>query len=128
MSTSGDQRESDDDESRGQSPPGLTDDRASPPPPPQPMVNAMSTLPHPAVRPSLQTLARHAETLANFASGLAQDNKCPQLLAGLIEAAMKSPFRASLEPMYRQLKAMQLDKSPFVICSVIGQELLNAEV
>ena len=29
-----------------------------------------------------------------------------------------------MEPTYRQLKAMKLDGSPFVIISVIGQELL----
>ena len=37
----------------------------------------------------------------------------------------KNPyFVATLEPTYRQLKAMKLDGSPFVIISVIGQELL----
>jgi hypothetical protein len=30
----------------------------------------------------------------------------------------------NLEPTYRQLQTMKLDKSPFVIISVIGQELL----
>ena len=30
----------------------------------------------------------------------------------------------TLEPTYRQLKSMKLDRSPFVIISVIGQELL----
>ena len=39
---------------------------------------------------------------------------------------MKSPLRATLEPTYRQLQAMRLDKSPFVVISVIGQELLAA--
>jgi len=29
-----------------------------------------------------------------------------------------------LEPTYRQLQAMKLEKSPFVIISVVGQELL----
>ena len=33
---------------------------------------------------------------------------------------------ATLEPTYRQLQQMHLDKSPFVIISVIGQELLAA--
>ncbi|KAL3206881.1 hypothetical protein MRX96_039839 [Rhipicephalus microplus] len=37
---------------------------------------------------------------------------------------MKSPLRATLEPTYRQLQSMRLDKSPFVMTSVIGQELL----
>ncbi len=37
---------------------------------------------------------------------------------------MKSPLRATLEPTYRQLQVMNFDKSPFVITSVVGQELL----
>lgn len=73
---------------------------------------------------ALQCLGRHADALAAFASGLAQDPKSLQLLAGLVEAAMKSPLRATLEPTYCQLQTMRLDKSPFVITSVIGQELL----
>lgn len=32
----------------------------------------------------------------------------------------------SLEPTYQQLQKMKLDKSPFVVVSVIGQELLTA--
>jgi len=35
-------------------------------------------------------------------------------------------FLGSLEPIFDQLEAMKLDKSPFVIISVIGQELLAA--
>lgn len=31
----------------------------------------------------------------------------------------------SLEPTYQQLQKMKLDKSPFVVVSVIGQELLT---
>uniref|UniRef100_T1J2M9 Uncharacterized protein n=1 Tax=Strigamia maritima TaxID=126957 RepID=T1J2M9_STRMM len=73
---------------------------------------------------ALQCLGRYPDALAAFASGLAQDSKNVQLLTGLIEAAMKSPLRATLEPSYCQLQAMRLDKSPFVIISVIGQELL----
>ncbi|XP_037078157.1 tetratricopeptide repeat protein 28-like, partial [Pollicipes pollicipes] len=75
---------------------------------------------------ALQCMGRHGEALAAFSQGLAQDAKSLQLLAGLVEAAMKSPLRATLEPTYRQLQAMRLDKSPFVIISVIGQELLAA--
>ena len=37
---------------------------------------------------------------------------------------MKDVFSGTLEPTYRQLQTMKLDKSPFVIISVIGQELL----
>ncbi|TMS04138.1 Tetratricopeptide repeat protein 28 [Larimichthys crocea] len=75
---------------------------------------------------ALQYLGRHADALAAFASGLAQDPKSLQLLVGMIEAAMKSPLRESLEPTYQQLQKMKLDKSPFVVVSVIGQELLTA--
>ncbi|MPC82888.1 Tetratricopeptide repeat protein 28 [Portunus trituberculatus] len=42
---------------------------------------------------ALQCLGRHADALAAFSSGLAQDPKSLQLLAGLVEAAMKSPLR-----------------------------------
>lgn len=73
---------------------------------------------------ALQCLGRHSDALAAFSSGLAQDPKSLQLLSGLVEAAMKSPLRSTLEPTYRQLQAMRLDKSPFVVISVVGQELL----
>ncbi|XP_046386091.1 tetratricopeptide repeat protein 28 isoform X2 [Ischnura elegans] len=75
---------------------------------------------------ALQCLGRHAEALAAFSSGLAQDPKSTQLLSALVEAAMKSPLRATLEPTFRQLENMKLDKSPFVVISVVGQELLAA--
>ncbi|XP_018608454.1 tetratricopeptide repeat protein 28-like isoform X3 [Scleropages formosus] len=75
---------------------------------------------------ALQYLGRHADALAAFASGLAQDPKSLQLLVGMVEAAMKSPLRETLEPTYQQLQKMKLDKSPFVVVSVIGQELLTA--
>lgn len=46
---------------------------------------------------ALQYLGRHADALAAFASGLAQDPKSLQLLVGMVEAAMKSPLRGELE-------------------------------
>lgn len=42
---------------------------------------------------ALQCQERHAEALAAFASGLAQEPKSVQLLSGLVESAMKSPLR-----------------------------------
>lgn len=42
---------------------------------------------------ALQCLGRHADALGAFASALAQDDKSPQLLTSLTEAAMKSPLR-----------------------------------
>jgi tetratricopeptide (TPR) repeat protein len=77
---------------------------------------------------ALQGLGRHADALAAFASGLAQDNKNTDLLIAFIEAALKSPFRGSLEPIYRRLQTMQLDRSPYVITSVVGQELLKRKI
>lgn len=47
---------------------------------------------------ALQYLGRHADALAAFASGLAQDPKSLQLLVGMVEAAMKSPLRGKLRP------------------------------
>ena len=46
---------------------------------------------------ALQCLGKHAEALAAFSQGLAQDPKSLQLLAGLVEAAMKSPLKGKLE-------------------------------
>ncbi|CAG2163615.1 unnamed protein product [Oppiella nova] len=85
-----------------------------------------STSPSTSSGSSKRVLKRYSEALAAFASGLAQDSKSVQLLSGFVETAMKSPLRASLEPIYRQLQAMNFDKSPFVITSVVGQELLAA--
>ncbi len=36
----------------------------------------------------------------------------------------KTYLPGMLEPTYRQLQAMKLERSPFVIISVVGQELL----
>ncbi|XP_061656176.1 tetratricopeptide repeat protein 28 isoform X1 [Phyllopteryx taeniolatus] len=74
---------------------------------------------------ALQHLGRHGDALAAFASGVAQDPKSLQLLTGMVEAAMKSPLRESLAPTYRQLCAMKLERSPFMVVSLIGQELLT---
>ncbi|XP_059614849.1 tetratricopeptide repeat protein 28 [Phlebotomus argentipes] len=75
---------------------------------------------------ALQCLGRYGEALAAFSSGLAQDPSNKQLLAGLVEASIKSPLRNALEPTFQQLCAMKLDQSPFVVISVVGQELLQA--
>ncbi|XP_053375846.1 tetratricopeptide repeat protein 28-like isoform X2 [Mercenaria mercenaria] len=75
---------------------------------------------------ALQQLGQHADALAAFAAGLAQDNNNTGLLTGLIDAAIKCPLKEKLEPIFQQLQQLKLDKSPFVIISVIGQELLQA--
>ncbi|CAL8082559.1 unnamed protein product [Orchesella dallaii] len=75
---------------------------------------------------ALQCLGKHADALAAFSAGLAEDPKSGQLLSGLMEAATKSPLKGKLEPTFEQLRAMKLSKSSFVVISVIGQELLAA--
>ncbi|XP_012288124.1 tetratricopeptide repeat protein 28 [Orussus abietinus] len=75
---------------------------------------------------ALQCLGRHGEALVAFSAGLARDPSNFQLLSGLVEASLKSPLRSTLEPTFQQLRAMKLDESPFVVISVVGQELLGA--
>ncbi|ENN72543.1 hypothetical protein YQE_10883, partial [Dendroctonus ponderosae] len=75
---------------------------------------------------ALQCLGRYGEALAAFSQGLAQDPSSQQLLAGLVEASIKSPLRHNLEPTFQQLEIMKLNQSPFVLISVVGQELLGA--
>ncbi|XP_043288487.1 tetratricopeptide repeat protein 28 [Venturia canescens] len=75
---------------------------------------------------ALQCLGRHGEALVAFSAGLARDPPNSQLLSGLVEASLKSPLRPTLEPTFQQLRAMKLDESPFVVISVVGQELLGA--
>ena len=52
---------------------------------------------------ALQCLGKHADALAAFSQGLAQDPKSLQLLAGLVEAAMKSPLKG--ESWYKNIWA-----------------------
>jgi len=42
---------------------------------------------------ALQCLGKHPDALAAFSAGLAEDPKSGQLLAGLVEAASKSPLK-----------------------------------
>ena len=56
---------------------------------------------------ALQCLGQHAEGLAAFAAGLAQDPKNTQLLTGLVESAIKSPLKGKtyqIVYLYRPLK------------------------
>ncbi|XP_023245783.1 tetratricopeptide repeat protein 28 [Copidosoma floridanum] len=74
---------------------------------------------------ALQCLGRYGEALVAFSVGLAREPDNRQLLSGLVEASLKSPLRVTLEPTFQQLRAMKLDESPFVVISVVGQELLG---
>lgn len=46
---------------------------------------------------ALQCLGKHADALAAFSSGLAEDPKSGQLLSGLMEAAIKSPLKGKTQ-------------------------------
>lgn len=46
---------------------------------------------------ALQCLGRHGDALAVFSSGLAVEPNSTQLLAGLVEASIKSPLRGNFE-------------------------------
>lgn len=59
---------------------------------------------------ALQCLGRYGEALASFSAGLATDVNNKQLLAGLVEASIKSPLRHALDPTFQQLCAMKLDQ------------------
>ncbi|XP_069136443.1 tetratricopeptide repeat protein 28-like isoform X1 [Argopecten irradians] len=73
---------------------------------------------------ALQHLGQHGDALAALSSGLAQDSANAQLLSGLVDTALKSPLKEKLGPVFHQLQKLKLNQSPFVIISVIGQELL----
>ncbi|XP_076108116.1 uncharacterized protein LOC143076268 isoform X2 [Mytilus galloprovincialis] len=75
---------------------------------------------------ALQQLGQHGDALAAFAVGLAQDSSNTSLLSGLVDSALKSPLKEKLGPTFQQLQKLKLHQSPFVIISVIGQELLAA--
>lgn len=51
--------------------------------------------------------------------------KTVPFLSSLVSSCVYFTFSDSLEPTYKQLQKMKLDKSPFVVVSVIGQELLS---
>ncbi|XP_039269541.2 uncharacterized protein LOC120344400 [Styela clava] len=73
---------------------------------------------------SLQCLGDFSQSIVSFSEGLVRDQKNPQLLNAIIEVSLNSPIRTSLEPVMSQLRKMRLDTNPFIITSVIGQELL----
>lgn len=60
---------------------------------------------------SICTIMRHVIiSFISIQTGLGQDSSNKQLLAGLIEATIKSPLRNALEPTFSQLRAMKLDQ------------------
>lgn len=61
----------------------------------------------------------HADCLAIFAFGLAQDPTSKLLFDAFVDV-----FRKLFEDKFNKLKALELDRKPFVVVSTLGQELL----
>lgn len=70
-------------------------------------------------------LGQHVASLAVFAFGLTQEPNNKRLLEALVDAALKSPFKAEFELKLQKLKSLHIDKNSFIVVSVLGQELLN---
>lgn len=77
---------------------------------------------------ALQYLGRHADALAAFASGLAQDPKSLQLLVGMVEAAMKSPMRGKHKGVLRVSPAAEVAGGGSFSPSVWGEENLKERI
>lgn len=69
-------------------------------------------------------IGQYADSLAVFSFGLAQDPSNRRLFNVLVDSALKSSFKQDFEPKYKKLKSLDYDKKPFVVVSVLGQELL----
>lgn len=70
-------------------------------------------------------LKLHLDSLAVFAFGLAQDSSNLLLFEAFVEAALKSNlFKKDFEPKFNKLKSLHMDKDPFVVVSVLGQDVL----
>ena len=80
------------------------------------------------------------DAMAAFAEGLVSDPKQNSMLTGLVEAMLRSPYRGRITynqlelelsfvyagnfgPKYEKFESLKLEKNPFIITSVIGQEL-----
>jgi tetratricopeptide (TPR) repeat protein len=73
-----------------------------------------------------QGLGRHEEALIAFSEGLAADSKQLPALGGIIDVMLKSPMKGNFQPKLEKFESLKLDRNPFIITSVVGQELLSA--
>ena len=69
-------------------------------------------------------IGQYADSLAVFAFGLAQEPTNKRLFEALVDAALNSDFKSDFETKYNKLKTLDLDKKPFVVVSVLGQDVL----
>lgn len=74
---------------------------------------------------ALVGLERFEDALGAFAQGLAADPKQMSLLDALVEAMLKSSYRVNFQPKYEKFQRLKLDRNPFIVVSMVGQELLN---
>lgn len=73
-----------------------------------------------------QGLGHHDDAVIAFAEGLAADPKQTSVLGGLIDAMLKSPLKGNFQPKLEKFESLKLDRNPFIITSIVGQELLSA--
>jgi len=66
----------------------------------------------------------YPESLAALSCGLAQDPSSTALFSALIDSALQSIFKQEFEPKFEKLCSLRLDKQPFIVVSILGQELL----
>lgn len=70
-------------------------------------------------------IGQYADCLAVLSFGLSQEPNNKHLFEALVDSALDSEqFKAGFEPKYNTLKSLDLHKQPFVVVSVLGQELL----
>ncbi|KAK0420731.1 hypothetical protein QR680_014849 [Steinernema hermaphroditum] len=73
---------------------------------------------------ALKATEEFEKAILAFCQGLQLEPENEQLLIGLINCAAVSQIKERFEKILRQMSALGLDRSPFVIVSVVGQEFL----
>ena len=69
-------------------------------------------------------IGEHLKSLPVFAYGLAQDPTNTKLFDALVEAALDSCYKQDFEPKLQKLRSLGLDRQPFVVVTMLGQEIL----
>lgn len=70
-------------------------------------------------------LKNYLDSLAAFAFGLSLDSNNSLLFQSLVNAALDcNLFKEDFELKYNTLKSLHLDKDPFIVVSILGQDVL----
>ena len=70
-------------------------------------------------------IGRFNRSLAVFSFGLSKDLSNKLLFDALVESALESDLKQTFELKFKKLRSLNLDMKPFLVASVIGQELLS---